>query len=93
MKVGKKLLLDEKSTLAMYRDTLKAVPLMNTNVSLTEIINTYIYQKLAQKNIALHYRKEFEKQRLVSRESNEHTLFREGIVRTLSNLLVFDITR
>ena len=43
MKVGKKLLLDEKSTLAMYRDTLKAVPLMNTNVSLITIINTYVY--------------------------------------------------
>jgi len=48
MKVGKKLLLDEKSTRAMYRDTLKAIPLMNSNT-------------IAQKNIAVHYRQEFEK--------------------------------
>lgn len=48
MKVSKGLVLDKKTTLSMYRDCLKSVGLMNPN-------------KVAQKNIALHYRKEFEK--------------------------------
>jgi len=48
MKVAKGLVLDKKSTLGMYRDCLKSVSLMNPN-------------KVAQKNIALHYRMEFEK--------------------------------
>jgi hypothetical protein len=36
---------------------------------------------------------EFEKMRLVSRDAPEHSNFREGIVRTLSNLLAYDIVK
>ena len=91
MKVGKKLLLDEKSTLQMYRDTLKAIPLMNSNVSL--LFTLIPIQLTAQKNIQQHYRMQFEKMRLVSRDAPEHSNFREGIVRTLSNLLAYDIVK
>jgi hypothetical protein len=46
----------------------------------------------AQKNISANFRKEFEKQRLVT-EKDKHQLFREGITRLLSNYILFDIKR
>ena len=55
-----KKILGEKSMLAMYRDCLKTVPLMNENV----IISLLIFIKTsAQDNIKLHFRLTFESQR------------------------------
>jgi hypothetical protein len=63
----------------MYRDCLRTVKHMTTDPR-------------AQKNISANFRKEFEKQRLVT-EKDKHQLFREGITRLLSNYILFDIKR
>jgi len=71
-----KKLLGEKSTLEMYRDVLKVVPLMQKN-------------KIAQQNVRLHFRMEFEKQRSASEQENME--FRSGIVRLMSNFMAYTI--
>lgn len=46
----------------------------------------------AQRNIASNFRREFEKQRTVT-DKEKHQEFREGIIRLLSNYVLFDIRR
>ena len=41
-------------------------------------------------NVKIHFRQEFEKQRLV-KDNNEHEVFRSGIVRLLSNFLAYEV--
>ena len=72
-------LVGTRSLLMMYRDCLKATPLMNPS-------------KQAQKGIAQLWRIEFEKQRHAESEV-EVEKFKEGIVRTLSNLTLFEISK
>jgi hypothetical protein len=71
-------LVGHKTTLMMYRDCLKVSPMMSPG------------NKAAIANIKTHFRVEFEKQRRV-RDENEHEMFRHGIVRMLSNFLVFEV--
>ena len=47
--------------------------------------------KKAQENIKLHFRQSFETQRDVSEA--EHRVFKEGIVRHLSNLTIYEVTK
>lgn len=63
----------------MYRDCLKTVKHMTPH-------------PLAQKNIAKHFRVEFEKQREVTCK-DRHQEFRDGITRLLSNYILYDIRR
>ena len=72
-----KQLLGERPLLVMYRDCLKAVPLMNEN-------------RAAQANIQRHFRLEFEKMRVAQTE-DEVKSFKEGIVRMLSNLTLMQV--
>ena len=87
-----KQILGEKSIIAMYRDCLKVVPLMNPNVSLKRILNHIsLKQPKAQANIKNTFRLTFEKQRHKSEE--ELTEFKEGIVRLLSNFTIYEIKK
>ena len=46
----------------------------------------------AQKNIAQHFRKEFEKQRGIT-DADKHEEFRFGMARLLSNYMLYDIKK
>ena len=74
-----KQLLGERPLLVMYRDCLKAVPLMNENPA-------------AQANIQRHFRIEFERMRVAQTE-DEVRVFKEGIVRMLSNLTLMQVKK
>jgi hypothetical protein len=63
----------------MYRDCLKTVKHMTPN-------------QTAQKNIAKHFRIEFDKQKTVTCK-DKHQEFREGITRLLSNYILYDIRK
>ena len=69
--------LGHRSTLVMYRDCLKAAPMMSPG------------NEAAIKNIKQHFRYEFEMQRHKTEE--EHEVFRSGIVRMLSNFMAYEI--
>eukprot|EP00347_Sterkiella_histriomuscorum_P012355 403368913 len=71
--------LAEITTIQMYRDCLKATRIMASEPS-------------KQKNIAKHFRLEFEKQRNVF-DKDKHEEFRFGIVRLLSNYMLYDIKK
>mmetsp|Transcript_17728 Transcript_17728/g.30010 ORF Transcript_17728/g.30010 Transcript_17728/m.30010 type:complete len:127 (-) Transcript_17728:75-455(-) len=73
-------LVGHRSTLMMYRDCLKVVPLMAPN------------NEKAAANIKQEFRKNFEKQRKVL-DKAEHDEFRDGIVRLLSNFLAYEVKR
>ncbi len=71
--------LADKSTLMIYRDCLK-------------VVNFITDEPDKVNNIRNHFRLEFKKQREVTSEE-EHVKFREGMVRLLSNYMLFDIKR
>jgi hypothetical protein len=71
-------LVGHRSTLMMYRDCLKVTPMMSPG------------NQVAIDNIKLNFRHEFEKQRAF-KDEHEHEVFRSGIVRLLSNFLVYEV--
>ena len=83
-----KQILGEKSVLAMYRDCLKVVPLMNSNVRNQRLSKTQIK---AQQNIKKHFRLTFEQQK--NKSEQEQAEFKEGIVRLLSNFTIHEVKK
>ena len=70
-------ILGSRPLLVMYRDCIKAVPLMNSN-------------KIAQENIRKNFRVEFEKMRAAKTEA-EVEQFKDGIIRFMSNLSIYTV--
>ena len=73
-------LVGHRSTLMMYRDCLKAAPMMAGG------------NPAAITNVKKHFRIEFEKQRIVKTKT-EHEEFRSGIIRLLSNFLAYEVKK